>query len=639
MRIPYTHILSCISSNPSIIEISDKLFQLGHEHEVIDNIFDIEITPNRGDCISLIGILRDLKLFYEINFPNEFYDGEIKKYEDINFSNNAPEVCQKISFLKIEIEKNIDEYKDELKDYFIDLKINSNNFFADVSNYILYETGQPTHCYDLEKTLADISFSEEFINIPYEFKTLLGKTISLDKKNSVFRIKNEIVNLAGVVGGQSTCCSSETRSVIVECAYFNPESIIGKTIKYDLSSDAAYNFERGVDIECHDNTLRRFIKVVQKHATIKNLEIYQKDFSTKKPITISYNHSDLESIIGMSLLKKDCIKYLDDLGFKEQNSQIIVPSYRHDINNMNDIAEEIARAIGYNNIKESDFSISFTDRNNKEKNLERSLKYYLKDKGFYEVINFPFVKDYSKSSISIDNPIDSNKNYLRESLKNSLIDNLLYNERRQKDSIKLFEISDTYSLSSDIKKRKKIGIIASGRKGKNYKDFSKKIDVDYFENIFGKYVSNSELNIQIISKDELNTKNKDKIIYLELDIEYFSDKLIEYLPVESNKDSYNFREISDYPISIRDISFSIKNYKKLDDLQECIFSFKNELLKEVFIFDFYKNEKKGELKIGFRFIFQSRNHTLKDHEVDSVMEDIFQQAFIIDSVDIPGLNQ
>ena len=639
MRIPYTHILSCISSNPSIIEISDKLFQLGHEHEVIDNIFDIEITPNRGDCISLIGILRDLKLFYEINFPNEFYDGEIKKYEDINFINNAPEVCQKISFLKIEIEKNIDEYKDELKDYFIDLKINSNNFFADVSNYILYETGQPTHCYDLEKTLADISFSEEFINIPYEFKTLLGKTISLDKKNSVFRIKNEIVNLAGVVGGQSTCCSSETRSVIVECAYFNPESIIGKTIKYDLSSDAAYNFERGVDIECHDNTLRRFIKVVQKHATIKNLEIYQKDFSTKKPITISYNHSDLESIIGMSLLKKDCIKYLDNLGFKEQNSQIIVPSYRHDINNMNDIAEEIARAIGYNNIKESDFSISFTDRNNKEKNLERSLKYYLKDKGFYEVINFPFVKDYSKSSISIDNPIDSNKNYLRESLKNSLIDNLLYNERRQKDSIKLFEISDTYSLSSDIKKRKKIGIIASGRKGKNYKDFSKKIDVDYFENIFGKYVSNSELNIQIISKDELNTKNKDKIIYLELDIEYFSDKLIEYLPVESNKDSYNFREISDYPISIRDISFSIKNYKKLDDLQECIFSFKNELLKEVFIFDFYKNEKKGELKIGFRFIFQSRNHTLKDHEVDSVMEDIFQQAFMIDSVDIPGLNQ
>ena len=639
MRIPYTHILSCISSNPSIIEISDKLFQLGHEHEVIDNIFDIEITPNRGDCISLIGILRDLKLFYEINFPNEFYDGEIKKYEDINFINNAPEVCQKISFLKIEIEKNIDEYKDELKDYFIDLKINSNNFFADVSNYILYETGQPTHCYDLEKTLADISFSEEFINIPYEFKTLLGKTISLDKKNSVFRIKNEIVNLAGVVGGQSTCCSSETRSVIVECAYFNPESIIGKTIKYDLSSDAAYNFERGVDIECHDNTLRRFIKVVEKHATIKNLEIYQKDFSTKKPITISYNHSDLESIIGMSLLKKDCIKYLDNLGFKEQNSQIIVPSYRHDINNMNDIAEEIARAIGYNNIKESDFSISFTDRNNKEKNLERSLKYYLKDKGFYEVINFPFVKDYSKSSISIDNPIDSNKNYLRESLKNSLIDNLLYNERRQKDSIKLFEISDTYSLSSDIKKRKKIGIIASGRKGKNYKDFSKKIDVDYFENIFGKYVSNSELNIQIISKDELNTKNKDKIIYLELDIEYFSDKLIEYLPVESNKDSYNFREISDYPISIRDISFSIKNYKKLDDLQECIFSFKNELLKEVFIFDFYKNEKKGELKIGFRFIFQSRNHTLKDHEVDSVMEDIFQQAFMIDSVDIPGLNQ
>ena len=116
MKIAYNHILKKIESNPDINEISSKLFQLGHEHEVQDNIFDIEITPNRGDCLSLNGILRDLSIFYEIDKTEYIYQDEIKNL-DLNFENNAQFDCPNISFLKIVIDEDIREYTSELENY------------------------------------------------------------------------------------------------------------------------------------------------------------------------------------------------------------------------------------------------------------------------------------------------------------------------------------------------------------------------------------------------------------------------------------------------------------------------------------------------------------------------------------------
>ena len=192
MKIAYSHLVGRIKENPSINEISESLLQLGHEHEIEGTLFDIEFTPNRGDCLSVNGLLRDLSVFYTIEKNQEVYSGEIEELQ-LDFENLSPDVCPKITFLKLEIDKNPNKYKEYLENYFKDLNLNKNNFFTDISNYLSYETGQPTHCYDSTKINGNLVFNE--LNINDEFETLLDKKINLTEKNSVFLLNNEVINL------------------------------------------------------------------------------------------------------------------------------------------------------------------------------------------------------------------------------------------------------------------------------------------------------------------------------------------------------------------------------------------------------------------------------------------------------------
>ena len=148
MKIAYSHLVQHIEESPNIEQISDSLFQLGHEHEIDGGIFDLEFTPNRGDCLSVDGLLRDLAAFYTINPGQEIFSEKLDELL-IDFENLSESICPQISFLKLEIDEVPEIYKDSLGDYFLDLSLNKNNFFTDVSNYLSYETGQPTHCYDV----------------------------------------------------------------------------------------------------------------------------------------------------------------------------------------------------------------------------------------------------------------------------------------------------------------------------------------------------------------------------------------------------------------------------------------------------------------------------------------------------------
>ena len=453
MKIKFEHIAQNIKETVSIDDISSKLFQLGHEHEIHNNIFDIEFTPNRGDCLSIKGILRDLAAFYTVNDRKDLFEGEINTFP-INFKNNYIEACQTISFLRIEIGDNIKEYQNDLKNYFNDLQLNKNNFFTDISNYLSYETGQPTHCYDAKKIDGEIVL--ENYESEYDLETLLDKNIKLTNSNAVFKIDKKIINLAGVVGDKSTSCTSKTREVIIECAYFNPEIIIGKSIKYDIKSDAAHKFERGVDPSSHEYVLRRFINIVKDHTEIKRLELFSETYKEPEKITINLDVKKINKILGISIAKDDYIEHLIKLGFEVNNTKIIVPSHRSDIKHENDLAEEVARIIGYDNIPVA--KLELPKLSNKKTFLEeRKLKQILINDGFYEVINFPFTSVNDNNSLTVDNPLDSNKKYLRKNLRHSLIENLLFNERRQQDSVKLFEISDIYEMDFEKNKLLKKG--------------------------------------------------------------------------------------------------------------------------------------------------------------------------------------
>ena len=633
MKFLYKDLLNFLSEKPSKELLSEKLFQLGHEHEIAGDIFDMELTPNRGDCLSLNGLARDLNIFFGKVQPYKIFEGDILPL-DFNFKNLSTDACPKISFLEIEIEGTIAAYKPYLENYFSLLGNNKVNFFTDVSNYISYELGQPTHCFDANTINNQLTFENKICK--ESFMTLLDSDINLEGKNCIFTVDNKIISLAGVMGGKSTACSSQTRKALIECAYFKPEEIIGKSIKYNLVSDAAHKFERGVDIQAQEKVLKRFIAIVQDHVAIKNFKIQTFDDTAIEQSRIPIDLERVNTILGIDIEKEQYLMILNKLGFEINNNELNKPSYRHDISSQNDLAEEIARVLGYDSIKSKPLEI----KNNLNENINHiyKVKNFLVQNGFSEVINFPFTSIKDKKSITIDNPLDSNKSQLRTSLKSSLLENLQYNERRQNDSIKLFEISDLYSKADQINQERKLGLIISGRRGHNYSDFSKKLDFNYLNQILNKGANKNIFTIEEISRADLKTKKKDKIFYTEVLIENIPADI--YKDYKLNEEQINFikyQPVSEFPSSVRDFSFSIVDSKKYNMLISLISNLDDDILKHAYIFDFYENKKIKEIKVGVRFIFQSVLCTLSEEEIQKTIQRLLKPILDLEGVSVPGL--
>ena len=210
MKIAYQDLLNFFSEKPSKEVLSEKLFQLGHVHEINGNLIEIDITPNRGDCLSLTGIARDLAIFFGKSINIEIFDEE---FDELEFSliNNSIDDCPKISFVEIEINEVLSQYKPYMDAYFSVLGNKKTNFFTDISNYLSYELGNPTHCFDSQK--IEKLFVFESVNCDENFKTLQNSEIKLNGINSVFKMNDEIISLAGVMGGESTACSVNTKKL------------------------------------------------------------------------------------------------------------------------------------------------------------------------------------------------------------------------------------------------------------------------------------------------------------------------------------------------------------------------------------------------------------------------------------------
>jgi phenylalanyl-tRNA synthetase beta chain len=339
--------------------------------------------------------------------------------------------------------------------------------------------------------------------------------------------------------------------------------------------------------------------------------------------------------LGTSLNKDEYLKHLKGLGF-DILDEIKVPSYRHDIETINDLAEEIARVIGYNNIKSTPINLQKIADNLDGKVAK--LESLLVKNGFSEVINFPFTANKEKESINIDNPLDSNRNNFRISLKESLIENLLYNERRQKDSIKLFEISDVYTKDKEIKQQKKLGLIISGRQGHNYNEYSKKLDQKYLNNFLNESHGKDIFKIVEISRNSLNTKKKDKIYYVEIPLEEIPDSFFSKLSTQRKAINFiDYEPISEYPSSTRDFSFVIEDMQVVHEIIHMLNNISDEIIKDSFLFDYYKDDKRKIIKLGYRFIFQSHLKTLSDSEINKKVNKILSPILETDGVSIPGM--
>ena len=413
--------------------------------------------------------------------------------------------------------------------------------------------------------------------------------------------------------------------------------IIGKTIKYDLLSDAAYKFERGVDICFQDFALRRFIQIVKDHVKVKSISIqtyYNSDFKNKY---VEKNYKKINQILGTNIENKEIDDILKKLGF-EISDQIMIPSWRLDIESINDLAEEIARVIGYDNIPSTFLKIKHSVDNKNFDSKENLIRKYLINCGFNEIINDPFVDENLSKSISVDNPLDSNRQYLRSNIIGSLLRNLDYNEKRQKESIKFFEISDIYTKTNQVHSSRWLSIIISGRQGLNYKSFNKKLDKQFLSKVLSNLSPNNFI-IKEIDRNSFNSKIKNKIYYIECCIDDIN--LFDFQENNQEELSFHFKKalpISEFPSSLRDISISFKSKDILEEVIDAVFQTKLKYSKDLFIFDYYNNADKNIMKVGIRFIFQSNRKTLEENEIDSEMLKVYEVLSSYKEVEVPGLN-
>ena len=645
MKIVYSHLLNFLEKKPSIEELSDKLFQLGHEHELQGEVFDLDITPNRGDCLSLKGLARDLNHFYSAKLDQKIFEDELPN-ANLKFENKAENLCPNICFVEIEIEGEIKNYASYLENYFNDLNLNKNNFFTDISNYLAYETGQPTHCYDAEKIAGPLVLEKR--NKKEKFKTLLGTEIELEGENLVFTVNGVAVDLAGTMGDESTSCNEKTSKVLIECAYFKPEEILGKARKYNLSSEASFKFERGVDYLAQEQVLRRFIAIVQDHVKVKSCAI-KSEQRKKDLLSVEFDSHKLNKVMGIDLTNEEQQEILKSLYF-EVSDDVIVPPHRSDVDQLNDLAEEITRMIGYDNIAPKALSLPVKTKTISP-NFETSCRNYLVNCGFFEAINFPFNDNVDESAISVDNPLDKQRSKMRVCITKSLKENVVYNQNRQKDSIKLFEFSDIYKKEGN---ERKLSAMVCGRTNKNFKEFNQQLDYSYlkglictiFEEILGKkpnFEEGKSENYDIyenvyfnggligrigrLSKKFVDSKVKTPIFSFEISI---ND-----LEISEKK----YQKTSDFPASYRDLSFSLDTHDNLSDLANLMIkvSEENALITDFFIFDLFENKKLNILKVGYRFKFQSIAKSLTDEEIDKVMNSLIKDALFVDGISIEGL--
>ena len=213
----------------------------------------------------------------------------------------------------------------------------------------------------------------------------------------------------------------------------------------------------------------------------------------------------------------------------------------------------------------------------------------------------------------------------------------MYNERRQKDSVKFFEISDVYCVNDKkLVRQQKLGIIASGRVGNNYKEFSQQINKNYLNDILVSKLSVSDSIIENLPRENLDTKIKTPIFYTEIDLKEINGQEADSDLLKDINKEIRYKRISEFPTISRDISFLIKNENKIKTVNDMVQDFESKIFKEQFIFDFYKDDKNGITKIGYRFIFQSNEKTLTLGEVDVAIKKVVESIISDDEIEVPG---
>ncbi|MCC7331965.1 MAG: phenylalanine--tRNA ligase subunit beta [Flavobacteriales bacterium] len=631
-----------------------------------DYIFEVGLTPNRTDAISHIGVARDLAAALSLDKKVEIKYPDVSKFKSntTNFSIKVEvedtQRCPRYSGVTL-CNVLANESPKWLKERLSSIGVKPINTIVDVTNYVLHETGQPLHAFDADKIVGN-TIKVKTVSENTKFTTLEGKQRELSSNDLMICNSQNPMCIAGVYGGMESGVSGSTTNIFLESAYFNPISI-RKTAKFHaLNTDASYRYERGADPSITVFALKRAIlllqEIFQNTVSSEIIDIYPNPI---KDFDVSLNYQNCDRLIGKKIDRNSIKNILKSLEIKIKNEtseglELLIPTFKTDVQREVDVIEEILRIYGYNNIEIPNVMTSAIVSSpiiNAEK-IIFSIKNHLASIGFYEILsnslsNLTHYKN-SDNLVVIKNPLSTELNVMRNTLLFEGLKSIEFNQNRKISDLKLFEVGKTYfKFNNTFKENLCLGIFLSGSfesenwnsknipstlfhlKGVIHSLFEKfgislrSIETvqetnDNFEYSLSYKSNGEELAIFGCVNNSIQNQFKvtNEIFYAQLNLESFINCI--------KKSKTQHHEISKFPHVIRDLALLIEKSITYQQIEQKAFSIEKRILKQIRLFDVYegKNIEPGKKSYAVSFTFQDEEKTLTDGQVDNVMSKLIQ---------------
>lgn len=632
-----------------------------------DFVFDIGITANRGDLYSYFGVAREVAAMYDkkISMPKaEVKESDVPTKDLIKITIEDTALCRRFTGRVI---KNVEtkESPDWLKKKLNAIGLKPKNNIVDITNFVMFETGQPLHAFDYDK----IRGKEIIVKTAKEgdrFTTLDSKERTLNEGSLMICDAEGYTGIAGVMGGKDSEISESTKNIFLEVAYFDPVSIRKNSKKLGIQTDASQRFERGIDMDLVDYSSKRATQLIQEIAggeVSKDLyDVYPVKFGQ---ITAGMRLDKANDLIGIKLSEDEVIKLLEkiDIKFlKKEEDRLIfnIPEFRRtDISREADLIEEVTRIYGYDNI-EGDMNFNVNVSNSQDyagRNFKNTIDIteYLTGRGFNQILTNPLVEErkqkiFGGDIVKLLNSISVEMDSLRTNMAYGMLKTISnnFNNSGKNISLKLFETGRVFSgAGNKFSEEDHLIIAMSGKKdaemiygGDNDFDifdikgeaemFLAKLNLENFTLFYYNDKVLNEVTIEIKSGEEKigNIYKADKQLKKEFEIEsdvYIAELYLNRIYIKPDH-SRKYREISKFPSVKRDLAVVVDKYVTFEELKNNIIRSAGKMLKDLHLFDLYEDPKLGEGRksLAFSIEFSSNEKTLTDEETNKFIKKIIK---------------
>jgi phenylalanyl-tRNA synthetase beta chain len=634
-----------------------------------DWIFDLEVTFNRPDWLSHIGVAREIststgepiKLPESAVTESDLSCADKIAIEILDFDNCHRYAARIIEGIKIAPSPLW------MQDRLRAVGVRPINNVVDVTNYVLMETGHPLHAFD-SHLVQDGKIIVRTAEKGEKFTTLDDKEHKLVESDLLISDPEKAIALAGVMGGQNSEIKDDTHDVLLECACFEPTGIRVTSRDRAIRTESSHRFERGVDVENIEFVINRAASLINELAGGNTLKGIADNYPQPNKIdSIKLRTERVNAILATDLTSKQIADYLISLGCEISHGDIMdvsPPSYRGDLEREIDLIEEVARLYGYNNIGTAEVSIvPLTPEPSVGRKKQRinAIKQTLVELGMHECINLSLVPatdsiriPNSGSSLKILNPLSDDMAELRMSPLPSLLRAAERNHNASQRDIRLFEWANCFSADklNNFESAKLAGILSGNSKPEFWREKNAEIDyydvkglinqfavknsLDNFEIIYYHIVEYFEIGCKMVARSE--NKEIDIGIFGKVDPDVTQQFNVDF-PIwyfefngeallEHDATMRTITELPRYPSALRDLAFVVDESVLSGSLELVISKNGGELLKEVEFFDLFRGNpmEKGKKSLAYHLTFRDNNRTLSDTDVDSLIFEVISAA-------------